>query len=119
MTPMPASAGHGTQRAKVGSSARHDIELEKTHRHRTISKRVWPLSPLCAGGIDSGETALAKIEAGATLLQLYSSLIYEGIGLVGRIKQHLAEAVTTARVDDVSALVGRRTKEWAAKSVEV
>ena len=34
------------------------------------------------GGIDSGETALAKIEAGATLIQLYTGLIYEGPGLV-------------------------------------
>ena len=33
------------------------------------------------GGIDSGAAALAKIEAGATLMQLYTGLIYEGPGL--------------------------------------
>jgi dihydroorotate dehydrogenase len=67
------------------------------------------------GGIDSGETALAKIEAGATLLQLYTGLIYEGPGLIGRIKAHLAAAVRGAGVSSVAELTGRRAKEWAAK----
>jgi len=67
------------------------------------------------GGIDSGETALAKIEAGATLIQLYTGLIYEGPGLLGRIKRHLAEAVRMAGATSLLALKGRRTGEWAAK----
>ena len=39
------------------------------------------------GGIDSGAAALAKIRAGATLIQLYTGLIYQGPGLIGRIKE--------------------------------
>lgn len=42
------------------------------------------------GGIASGEDAYAKIRAGASLVQLYSALIYYGPGLVGRIKTELA-----------------------------
>jgi dihydroorotate dehydrogenase len=42
------------------------------------------------GGISSGEDAYAKIRAGASLLQLYTALIYEGPGLVQRIKLDLA-----------------------------
>lgn len=42
------------------------------------------------GGIFSGADAYAKIRAGATLVQLYSALVYEGPGLIGRIKQDLA-----------------------------
>ena len=34
------------------------------------------------GGIDSGGAALTKIRAGASLIQLYSALIYKGLGLV-------------------------------------
>jgi dihydroorotate dehydrogenase len=45
------------------------------------------------GGIDSAETALAKIKAGACLVQLYSSLVFRGIGLVSEIKSGLAEAL--------------------------
>jgi dihydroorotate dehydrogenase len=47
--------------------------------------------PLIAvGGIDSGAEAYARIRAGAGAVQLYSALIYEGPGLVGRIKRDLA-----------------------------
>lgn len=55
--------------------------------------RVEQQFPLIGvGGIDSAETALARIEAGATLLQLYSALVYEGPGLAQRIKQGLVAA---------------------------
>jgi dihydroorotate dehydrogenase len=65
------------------------------------------------GGIDSGAAALAKIEAGATLLQLYTGLIYEGAGLIGRIKERLVAAVRSANVTELSELVGREAKTWA------
>ncbi len=42
------------------------------------------------GGIMSGDDAYAKIRAGASLVQLYSALTYEGPALVSRIKQGLA-----------------------------
>ncbi|MCF8507019.1 MAG: quinone-dependent dihydroorotate dehydrogenase [Caulobacter sp.] len=42
------------------------------------------------GGIASGEDAYAKIRAGASLVQLYSALIYQGTGLVVRINRDLA-----------------------------
>jgi dihydroorotate dehydrogenase len=41
------------------------------------------------GGIFSGADAYEKIRAGATLVQLYTGLVYQGPGLVGRIKQEL------------------------------
>ena len=47
--------------------------------------------PLVAvGGIASGEDAFARIRAGASAVQVYSALIYEGPGLIGRIKRDLA-----------------------------
>ncbi len=42
------------------------------------------------GGIASGADAYAKIRAGADAVQLYSAMVYEGPGLVGRIKRELA-----------------------------
>ena len=45
------------------------------------------------GGVDSAEAALAKIEAGATLVQLYSALVYEGPDLVMHIKRELIETL--------------------------
>ena len=42
------------------------------------------------GGIASGADAYAKIRAGASLVQLYSALVFEGPGLVARINRDLA-----------------------------
>ena len=42
------------------------------------------------GGIASGADAYAKIRAGASLVQLYTALVFQGPGLVGRIKRELA-----------------------------
>jgi dihydroorotate dehydrogenase len=70
------------------------------------------------GGIDSAPSALAKIEAGATLLQLYTGLVYEGPGLIGRIKHHLAEAAAKANVTSITELTGSRAADWAAKPLD-
>ncbi|MGE0024080.1 MAG: quinone-dependent dihydroorotate dehydrogenase [Hyphomicrobium sp.] len=82
--------------------------------HQATQGRV-PLIGI--GGIDSPETALAKIEAGASLLQLYTGLIYEGPSLIGRINAHLAKACAERGVTSIAALSGTRAAEWAAKSV--
>ena len=42
------------------------------------------------GGIASGQDAWDRIRAGASAIQIYSALIYQGPGLVGRIKRDLA-----------------------------
>jgi len=52
--------------------------------------RVEGVFPLVgAGGIDSGASALGKIRAGASLIQIYSGLVFRGLGLIGEIKTAL------------------------------
>jgi dihydroorotate dehydrogenase len=58
------------------------------------------------GGIDSGGAALTKIRAGATLIQLYSSLIYRGLGLVDDIKRDLASTLLRTGRDSLAEIVG-------------
>jgi dihydroorotate dehydrogenase len=65
------------------------------------------------GGIDSGQSALEKIEAGATLLQLYTGLIYRGPSLIGEIKSHLAKEVRRRGQSSLSALRGSKAEHWA------
>ena len=48
------------------------------------------LALVAAGGIDSGAEAYARIRAGASLVQLYSALVYEGPGLPARMARELA-----------------------------
>jgi dihydroorotate dehydrogenase len=67
------------------------------------------------GGIDSGEAALAKIEAGASLIQLYTGLVFEGSALIGRIKQALMRAIEGEGCDSLAPLVGRRADHWASQ----
>lgn len=59
------------------------------------------------GGIDSAETAWAKIRAGASLLQLYSALIYKGPGLIGDIKGGLVARMRDAGLASFRDVVGR------------
>ncbi len=65
------------------------------------------------GGIDSGEAALAKIRAGATLLQLYTGMIYRGPGLITEIKRTLVEQMEAEGATSLEALRGRDAEIWA------
>ncbi len=58
------------------------------------------------GGIDSGGAALMKIRAGATLIQLYSALVYKGLGLIEMIKSDLATALIRDKYDKLQDMVG-------------
>ncbi|WP_072396480.1 quinone-dependent dihydroorotate dehydrogenase [Hyphomicrobium sp. CS1GBMeth3] len=92
------------------------------HRATVMLARVYQATggkvPLIGiGGIGSPETALAKIEAGASLLQLYTGLIYEGADLVARINAHLARVCHERGVRSIAQLSGMRAAEWAAKQI--
>jgi dihydroorotate dehydrogenase len=58
------------------------------------------------GGIASGQDAYAKIRAGASLVQLYSALVFEGPGLVARIKRELLQCLERDGFANVTAAVG-------------
>jgi dihydroorotate dehydrogenase len=58
------------------------------------------------GGIDSGGAALSRIRAGASLIQVYSSLVYKGIGLVEDIKRDLASTLLRTGRESLSEIVG-------------
>jgi dihydroorotate dehydrogenase len=58
------------------------------------------------GGIASGADAYAKIRAGASLVQLYSALVFQGPGLVGRIKSELAALLRRDGFSSVADAVG-------------
>jgi dihydroorotate dehydrogenase len=58
------------------------------------------------GGIASGAEAYARIRAGASAVQLYSALVFEGPGLVARIKRDLADRLRADGFASVRAAVG-------------
>ena len=69
------------------------------------------------GGIDGGAAAVAKIKAGASLLQLYTGLVFEGPKLIGGIKQALVEAMTNAKAGSLAPLIGRDADRWADATI--
>ena len=76
-------------------------------------RRVEGQFPLVGvGGIASAEDAYAKIAAGATLVQLYSAMVFKGLGLVGEIKEGLTARLMRDRLASVSDLVGRANADW-------
>ncbi len=62
------------------------------------------------GGISNGHDAYMKIRAGASLLQLYSALTYEGPGLIARIKRELAAHLVTDGFAHLKDAVGADVK---------
>lgn len=77
-------------------------------------RRVEGRIPLIGvGGIDSAEAAWAKIRAGASLLQLYSALVYKGPGLIEDVKRGLAARARSERLDGIAAAIGRDAERIA------
>jgi dihydroorotate dehydrogenase len=72
--------------------------------HLRVERRI-PL--IGVGGIHSGEAAWAKIRAGASLLQLYSALVYRGPGLIADIKRDLIRHLEADRLPSIESAIGR------------
>ena len=68
------------------------------------------------GGIEDATTAVAKIAAGASLIQIYTSFIYRGPRVIGKILQGLTGALAIRRLPSVSALVGAEARERAVEA---
>ncbi len=64
------------------------------------------------GGVASPEDAYAKIRAGASAVQLYSALVYEGLGLVPRIARGLDRLLEADGFANVAEAVGTGRAEW-------
>jgi dihydroorotate dehydrogenase len=69
--------------------------------------RVEGVFPLVgAGGIDTGAAALSKIRAGASLIQIYSGLVFAGLSLVGDIKRTLIAALDRDQAASLADQIG-------------
>ena len=66
-----------------------------------------------AGGVFTGRDALTKIQAGASLVQLYTSFAFHGPALIPRLKTELLAALRDARFASVQDAVGTRAGELA------
>ena len=74
------------------------------HLFRTTEGRV-PI--IGVGGVDSAEAAYERVRAGASLVELYTGLVYEGPGLIGRIHRGLVRLLDRDGLDRLADAVGQ------------
>lgn len=86
------------ERTGAGGLSGRPVKERSTEVIRYLKERSnGQLVIIGVGGIAGPEDAAEKIRAGASLLQVYTGLVYEGPGLVKRIKKGLASARGTSR----------------------
>lgn len=99
-----------------GLSGRPLFKLSTRMLAETFVRAEGAFPLIGVGGIDSGAAAIAKIKAGATLVQLYTGLVYRGIGLAAEIKADLLAAVNRGQRGSLAAMVGVDTADITAES---
>lgn len=98
----------GASKAETGGLSGKPLFVPSTKMLAEAYLRVERRFPLIGvGGVDSAETAFAKIRAGATLVQFYSAMVFKGPGLACAIKQGLTARARGMGVGRLSALIGR------------
>ncbi|MGH6813587.1 MAG: quinone-dependent dihydroorotate dehydrogenase [Methylocella sp.] len=66
------------------------------------------------GGVDSAETAFAKIEAGASLVQLCTSFVFKGLALADEIKHGLVRLLAQDSYPRLADATGAAAADWAS-----
>ncbi|WP_367716152.1 quinone-dependent dihydroorotate dehydrogenase [Nitratireductor sp. GISD-1A_MAKvit] len=79
---------------------------------------VGPAMPLIGvGGVNSTETALEKIRAGADLVQIYSGMIFEGTCLPGRIVEEMGAFAQREKLSSLRQIRDTHVDDWAAREL--
>ena len=97
---------HAGEAGGLSGAPLFGMSTEMLRRFRAAAAGRFAL--MGVGGIGSGAEAYAKIRAGADAVQLYSALVFEGPGLVSRIKRELAQRLRADGFASVAAAVGAR-----------
>ncbi|MDE0470994.1 MAG: quinone-dependent dihydroorotate dehydrogenase [Ekhidna sp.] len=80
------------EKVGAGGLSGKPVFSKSTEMLRYIRKAIPDIPIIAAGGVMSANDALAKIKAGATLLQVYTGLVYKGPGLIKEINKAIVES---------------------------
>ncbi|HVZ98912.1 MAG TPA: quinone-dependent dihydroorotate dehydrogenase [Caulobacterales bacterium] len=95
------------QRTETGGLSGKPLFEPSTHILRLFAQALNKRLPLIGvGGVASASDALAKIKAGASAVQLYSAMVFEGPGLVARIARELDAKLAQEGFGSVAEAVG-------------
>ena len=96
-----------TRREETGGLSGAPLTALATEALRRTAQRVEGQFPLVGcGGVGSGADAYAKIRAGASLVQLYTAMVFDGPPLIRRIKDELAALLARDGFATVAEAVG-------------
>jgi dihydroorotate dehydrogenase len=99
---------HSVHAGEGGGLSGEPLRLLALERLRDFRKATGAALPLVAiGGIATADHAWESIRAGASLVQLYSAMVYEGPGIARRVVRGLAERVRREGLRSIAEAVGR------------
>lgn len=94
-------------REQTGGLSGPHVRAKSTQIIKTFYKLTGGRLPIIGvGGIASGIDAYEKIRAGATLVQLYTALVFQGPGLIGQIKRDLSALMDRDGFENITQAVG-------------
>ena len=73
--------------------------------HKLLKSKIQIIG---VGGVDSGESAYKKFLAGASFVQLYTGMVFQGPGIVGKIKKELKEILINDGVKNFKEIIGKK-----------
>jgi dihydroorotate dehydrogenase len=101
----PALASkHGGEAGGLSGAPLMALALQRLRDFRRATGGQMPL--IAAGGIGSGEDAFARLRAGASLVQLYSALVYRGPGLARQINRDLKALLAREGFERLTDAIG-------------
>jgi dihydroorotate dehydrogenase len=100
----PLHGAHADESGGLSGAPLRSLAASRLRDFRIATGGQVPL--VAAGGIDSGAEAYARIRAGASLVQLYTALVYEGFALPRRIATDLAACLARDGFATVAEAVG-------------
>ena len=100
----PLKSPHAGEAGGLSGRPLKALALEQLKKFRAASGGQIPL--IAAGGIENSDDAWDRIAAGASLVQLYSAMVYEGPGLAKRIAKGLASRLKREGMSNITEAVG-------------
>lgn len=104
------SSHHAAEAGGLSGQPLFELSTRVLARLSQLTGGTLPL--IGVGGIGSAEQAYAKIKAGASAVQVYSALVYQGIGLVGDIAKGLDVLLERDGFANVAEAVGTAKEQW-------
>lgn len=100
----PLKSRHAGEVGGLSGQPLKSLALDQLRRFRAVGGGVLPL--IATGGISSADDVWMRIRAGASLVQIYSALVYRGPGLARRIAADLADMLEREGIAGIADAVG-------------